>query len=60
MMDILHSAFVAAAVFSAVSVIASWISDWRFRREMERLDRDREVRDDKPTCSLCGQRLNNV
>lgn len=40
MSPVVESALVAAGAFSAASVLTSWISDWFFWREMERMDRE--------------------
>lgn len=37
---LIERVLIVAGVFSAVSLLLTWISDWRFRREMERLDND--------------------
>lgn len=43
MSPVVESALVAAGAFLSASVSASWISDWFFRREMERMDREEKT-----------------
>lgn len=39
-MDLVYSSLAVAASFTIVAVVGNWISDWRFKKEMKRLNEE--------------------
>lgn len=42
-----YAVLVVVGVFSAVVFLVSWVGDWQFRREMERLEQKEQSKRDE-------------